>query len=216
MKRVWIRWGPAALAVALALLGGCAAVPALDDYAESWSRTPDSLRTSDAREWFSLQGQAVIRNPEQDDGVDDALGVSLIGGWDLIGDRVRLSLEGQVGWSRHDTQWTEALDRGSDDLDLLLVGLGLRLWLLPAAGRRFAPYVRAGGFGLYALDDVDDEFTAGVPADFDENVYGGYVGGGLEVRYASGCYLGPFFTHYRSENGRLEINAVGLGARFRF
>ena len=165
--------------LACLLLAGCVLPPPpADDFAESWSRPDSDVVRADPREWFTLQGQAILRDPEAPDGVDDSAGVAFVGGWDLIGERVRLALEGEVGWSRHDTNWTPAPDRSRDDLDLLLVGLGLRVWFLPSAGRRFAPYVRAGGFGLYALDDVDDEFTAGVPADFDETVYGGYVGGG--------------------------------------
>jgi len=212
VKRALLRLG----LLAAGVTAGCLGPPVVDDYAESWSRPIDRELHAEPQEWFGLRGRATIRDPEAPDGVEDSVGVDFVGGWDLVGRRLRLSLEGQVGWSRHDTNWTPAFDRSSDDLDLLLVGLGLRLWLLPSAGRRFSPYVRAGGFGLYSLDDVDDEFVAGVPADYDESVYGGYVGGGLEVRYAPGCYFGPFYTYYHSEDGQLVQHAIGLGTRFRF
>lgn len=198
----------------VALAAGCAAP--VQDYAENFGWGRDEPVTAEPDEWFALQGGALLRDPDRPDGVDDGGAVDLVGGWDLVGDRLRFGLEGQVGWSGHDTNWTPEPGRSNDDLSLLTVGLGVRLWWRPAPGHRFAAYVRAGGFGQYTLDDVGDEFVAGVPADYDETVYGGYAGGGIEFRYAPGCYLGPFYTHYWSEDGRLELSAIGLATRFRF
>ena len=171
------------------------------------------------RQWFSSSVFVTDRGSQDQDGIDDGIGMTLGGGYDLVGDPLRFAFEGEIGWSGHDTNWQPLDPQDSDNVTLFLVSMGGRLWLRPNERQPISPYLRAGGFGRFLVTfyGLEDEEYLNKPADFDESILGVYWGAGLQVRFAPGAEFGPYFLRLHPTDGSDGDEVlIGLGAQFGF
>ncbi len=203
-------------------LVGCQPLPPRR-YDDSWRYGPGGSDAVAGREWFSASVVGVDRRASLPgsgaDGIGDGFGLTLGGGYDLVGDPLRLAFEGELGWTLHDTDWMPIDPDDGDNVALFLGSMGLRLWLRPGPSELLSPYLRIGGFGrwLWDLEDVDEGYAA-KPAGVAETVWGVYYGAGLQFRFAPGSYFGPYALYLDGLGDERDVDEllIGLGSTFRF
>ena len=156
-------------------------------------------RALEGREWFSLGFPIADREP--DAAVDDGVGLTLDGGYELTRTAVRPSIEAGGSWSGHDVDGTK------DDLDAWRVSMGFRV-ALHELGAPVLPYARGGTF--YRWSDLDDGLVV------EDDGWGWYWGLGLDFLTEPGVAFGPFFTSYEGVEEDLEERFFGFEAVFRF
>jgi hypothetical protein len=158
------------------------------------------------REWFSGGISSIDRRGADEGVVDDALGFTIEGGYDLILEPVRAGLELGVTWSFHDM--ADAPTSLTDDgVDVARYLMGGRVTVdLPPLNS--VVYVRSG---FYHRDQRADQPTA---ADADGR--GTYVGGGLDFWIDGRSRMGPFLMWYEDDEQDLQDLVIGLSATFYF
>jgi hypothetical protein len=157
---------------------------------------------AEIRWWVALGGQAGIETGDLEDIVGTEGGAILGAGVHLL----RLGpvllgaeAEGSAGLLTADLGTVE------DDVTVWRGRLGLRATWWPADGASWlVPYVRAGA--VYRVDRGDL---------IEDEGYGWYAGGGLDVRLADRWAIGPFVT-YEAVSLSLETSTWLLGARLTF
>lgn len=160
-------------------------------------------RTYSGREWFALGLAIVDRGSDEAPEIEDAVGLTLDGGYELSRGAWRPSIEIGTTWADHEFDGPE----GSIDVDFWRVSFGMHL-ALRVEDQPLVPWIRAGFF--YRWSDADeDEVT-------DQDGRGHYLGAGFDLAVEPGLGIGPAVTWYRGDEDDVEELFYGLTARFRF
>lgn len=156
------------------------------------------------REWIEVSSGVLFFERRATDGVDDALGWRIGGGYDFNVDPVRVSWEIEGQWATHDV---DLAGGGGGDLAAWTLGTGLRL-TADLGPLPLAVYGRAGV--AWHQEAGDDDLVE------EQDGSGEYLGCGLEWRYAPGGALGPSVQWFRGDDDQLRTRFAALTARFRF
>jgi hypothetical protein len=157
-------------------------------------------------EWIEL-GAGVFDLGRDAEPVDDAFGLFLGGGYDLLRrPPLRFGPELGLAWARHDLLGIDPVEEDDEPrLNVVRGSAGLRAELALGA-LPFSVSVR-GGWGWRDEDSHAAEFAG-------NDQSGTYVGAALDYWYRPWASLEPFVFAFRGADDDLEETFVGIAARF--
>lgn len=158
-------------------------------------------------EWIELGAGVFDLAQGSGEPVDDAFGLFLGGGYDLVRrPPLRFGLELGLAWAQHDLLGIDPLDEDDQArLDVVRGSAGLRAEV--ALGDLPFSLSLRGGWGWRDEDSRASEFAGNDQA-------GTYAGVALDYWYRPSASLEPFVFVFRGDEDELEETFVGIAARF--